>query len=68
MNYFRDLAERERRRVRRRLESSVATEMPAYPAFSRLAVIILVLCAVQAEIWDGPLGDQGWIRVVSTGP
>jgi len=65
VDYSRGPAERERRGVRRRLESSVATEMPEYPAFGRLAVLILVLCAVQAEIWDGPLGDQGWIRVVS---
>lgn len=65
VDYFNELAERERRRVRRRLESSVATEMAAYPAFSRLAILILVLCAVEAGLWDDPLGDQGWIGVVS---
>jgi len=50
--------------VRRRLELSVSTEMKEYPAAGRLAVLTLVLCAVQAGIWDGPLGDGGWIRVV----
>ena len=61
----RDLTERERGRVRRRLEAAVATDMPKLPAVHRLAVISLLLCAVQSDVWDGPLGGQGWIRVVS---
>ena len=61
----RDLTERERRRVRRRLQTAVATDMPNLPAVHRLAVISLLLCAVQADVWDGPLGDEGWVRVVS---
>ena len=60
-----DLTERERRRIRRRLEAAVNTDMPNLPAVHRLAIISLVLCAVQAAAWDGPLGDKGWIRVVS---
>jgi hypothetical protein len=39
--------------------------MRKLPAVHRLAVISLLLCAVQADVWDGPLGDQGWIRVAS---
>ena len=39
--------------------------MPNLPAVHRLAIISLVLCAVQARAWYGPLGDQGWIRVLS---
>jgi len=61
----RDLTERERRQVRRRLETAVHIDMPNLPAVHRLAIISLVLCAVEAGIWDSPLGDQGWIRVVS---
>ena len=61
----RDLTEWERRHVRRRLEAAVHTDMPNLPAVHRLAIISLVLCAVQVGAWDGPLGDQGWIRVVS---
>ena len=60
-----ELTERERRRVRRRLETAVGTDMTKLPAVHRLAVISLLLCAVQADVWDGPLGDQGWIRIVS---
>jgi hypothetical protein len=59
-----DLTDPERRRVRRHLEAAVE-HMPNLPAVHRLAVIGLVLCSVQADVWDGPLGDQGWIRVVS---
>lgn len=58
------LAEPERRRVRRHLDAAVE-HMPNLPAVHRLAVISLVLCTVEADVWDGPLGDQGWIRVVS---
>ena len=60
-----DLTERERRRVRRCLDAAVSTDLPGLPAVHRLALLSLVLCAVQAEVWDSPLGDQGWIRIVS---
>ena len=60
-----DLTERERRRVRRCLDAAVSTDLPGLPAVHRLALLSLVLCAVQSEVWDGPLGDQGWIRIVS---
>ena len=60
-----DLTERERRRVRRCLDAAVSTDLPGLPAVHRLALLSLVLCAVQAEVWDSPLGDRGWIRIVS---
>jgi hypothetical protein len=60
-----DLTERERRRVRRCLDAAVSTDLPGLPAVHRLALLSLVLCAVQAEVWDSPVGDQGWIRIVS---
>lgn len=52
--------------IRRRLELAVSTEMEEYSAVGRLAILTLVLCAVQAGVWDGPLGDGGWIRVVGS--
>ena len=54
----------ERRRTRRRLEA-MAEDAASLTASQRLAVLTVVLCGVQAELWDSPLGDRGWIRVVS---
>jgi hypothetical protein len=58
------LATAERRRARRRLEA-MAEDAASLTASQRLAVLAMILCGVQAELWDGPLGDEGWIRVVS---
>jgi hypothetical protein len=60
-----NLTERERGRIRRSLRAAVRTDMPNLPAVHRLAVISLLLCAIQAGAWDGARGRQGWIRVVS---
>jgi hypothetical protein len=59
-----DLTERERRRVRRCLDTAVNTDLLGLPALHRLALLSLVLCAVQAKVWDSPLGDRGWIRII----
>ncbi len=40
--------------------------MPKSPAVQRLALLTAVLIAVQAGIWDSPLGERGWIAVLST--
>jgi PLD-like domain len=61
----RELTQTERRRVRRNLETAVREIMPGLPAVHRLAIIALIMCAVQYGVWDGPLGDQGWLRVLS---
>jgi hypothetical protein len=54
----------ERRRARQRLEAMV-DDAASQPAAQRLAVLTMTVCGVQAQLWDDPLGDQGWIRVVS---
>lgn len=54
----------ERRRLRRDLAAAAGDTMPKLPAAERLALLTLVLCAVQAQVWDGPLGEQGWFPVV----
>lgn len=59
-----DLTERERRRLRRCLDAAVNTNLPGLPPVHRLAILSLVLCAIQAGVWDGPLGDRGWFRIV----
>lgn len=55
-----------RRKIRRLLASAVTAAMPDYPAAQRLALLTAVLIAVQAGIWDSPLGERGWIAVLST--
>ncbi len=55
-----------RQRIRRLLASAVTAAMPQYPAVQRLALFTAVLIAVQAGIWDSPLGERGWIGVLST--
>jgi hypothetical protein len=54
----------ERRRARRRL-AALAEDLAGLTASQRLAVLIMALCGIQAGVWDSPVGDQGWIRVVS---
>jgi hypothetical protein len=55
-----------RQRIRRLLAGAVTDAMPQYPAVQRLALFTAVLIAVQAGIWDSPLGERGWIGVLST--
>lgn len=66
LELFRGQTEAGRRRIRRLLTSAVTAAMPKYPAAQRLALLTAVLIAVQAGIWDSPLGEQGWIAVLST--
>jgi hypothetical protein len=63
----RDLPEAERRRVRRLLTAQVMDErrLKCLSATERLAVLTLVLIGIQSGIWDGPLGEDGWLRVSS---
>lgn len=66
LELFRGQTEAGRRRIRRLLTSAVTAAMPEYPAAQRLALLTAVLIAVQAGIWDSPLGERGWIAVLST--
>lgn|GEM_PF-4131439 len=59
-----ELTDTERRRVRRALDAAVRERMPDLTAVERLAIMALVLYAVQARAWDSPVGDQGWLPVV----
>jgi hypothetical protein len=61
----RDRTEAGRRKVCRLLTTAVSEAMPQYAAAQRLALLSTVLVAVQSGTWNGPLGEQGWIRVVS---
>jgi hypothetical protein len=54
----------EKRRIQRQLEELVTDVAPNLPAIDRLAIINLVLCAVQSQVWESPLGDQGWMRIL----
>jgi hypothetical protein len=54
----------EKRRIQRDLEQLATHVAPNLPAIDRLAIINLVLCAVQAQVWEDPLGDQGWMRIL----
>jgi len=66
LELFRGQTEAGRRRIRRLLANAVTTAMPKYPAAQRLALLTAVLIAVEAGIWDSPLGERGWIAVLST--
>lgn len=66
ISHLDDLTGQARRRVRRDLEKAVDADMPNLSAAQRLAILSLVLCAVQAGFWDSPLSEQGWIRVVTS--
>ena len=62
----RDLPEAERRRARRQLTAQVMDEKKAKTrsAAERLAVLTLVLVAVESGIWGSPFGEDGWFRVL----
>lgn len=64
----RDLSEAERRRVRRLLTAQVGGEagVRSRPAAERLAVLTRILAGAESGIWDGPLGEGGWLRMAST--
>lgn len=62
---FRSHTEAGRRKVQRLLTVAVTTLMPDYAAAQRLALLTAVLIAMQARIWDTPLGERGWISVLS---
>jgi len=66
LELFRGQTEAGRQRIRRLLTSAVTAAMREYPAAQRLALLTAVLIAVQAGIWDSPLGERGWIGVLST--
>jgi hypothetical protein len=54
-----------RRRQRRELSAAVESAMPQSPLAVRLALLALVLVAVEAGTWDSPSGDSGWMKVVA---
>lgn len=62
----RNLPGADRRRVRRLLTAQVTDEAGAdsLSAVERLAVLTLVLTGVESDVWDGPLGEDGWLRVL----
>jgi hypothetical protein len=55
---------REKRRIQRDLEQLVTDVAPDLPAIDRLAIINLLLCSIQSQVWEGALGDQGWMRIL----
>jgi hypothetical protein len=60
------LPESMRRRTRRQLEKWFTDTAHHSPVIARLAVIQLLLCAIQSHFWETALGDQGWMRVLGT--
>jgi hypothetical protein len=58
------LTDAARRRQRRDLTAAVEGVMPQSPFALRLALLTLVLLAVEAGAWDSPSGDSGWMKVV----
>jgi hypothetical protein len=59
----RDLPGAERRKVRQLLTTATAQSAGAPSAAARLALLVLVLCAAEAGIWDDPQGPDGWVAV-----
>ena len=62
----RDLPGAERRKVRQLLAgfgAQSAQSAAAQSAAARLALLALVLCAVEAGVWDDPQGPDGWVAV-----
>ncbi|HTU77001.1 MAG TPA: hypothetical protein VMG38_26115 [Trebonia sp.] len=55
-----------RRRQRRDLSAAVEGAMPQSPFPVRLALLALVLIAVEGGTWRGSSGDSGWMKVVAT--
>ncbi len=60
------LTDAARRRQRRDLSAAVGSELPRPPSPVRLALLALVLVAVEGGVWDSPSGDNGWMKVVAT--
>jgi hypothetical protein len=60
------LTDAARRRRRRDLSAAVESAMPSSPLPVRLALLALVLVAVEGGTWDSPSGDSGWMKVVAT--
>ncbi len=58
--------EGEKRRGRRTLSRAATDYAPHLPAIDRLAIVKLVLCAIEARIWTDALGDDGWLNVLGT--
>jgi len=58
----RDLPRPERRKVRQLLAATGKQAAP-WPAIARLALLTLVLCGVEAGVWDDPQGSDGWVSV-----
>jgi hypothetical protein len=54
----------EKRRIQRDLEQLARHVAPNLPAIDRLAIINLVLCALQSHVWEDPIGGQGWMRIL----
>jgi len=63
---LRTLTDAARRRQRRDLSAAVESTMPGSPFAVRLALLALVLLAVEGGAWDSPSGDSGWMKVVAT--
>jgi hypothetical protein len=60
------LTEAARRRQRRDLSAAAESAMPQSPFPVRLALLALILVAVEGGTWDSPSGDSGWMKVVAT--
>jgi hypothetical protein len=60
------LTDAARQRQRRDLSAAVEASMPQAPFPVRLALLTLILVAVEAGTWDSPSGDSGWMKVVAT--
>jgi hypothetical protein len=58
----RDLPGPERRKVRQLL-AATGKQAASQPAIVRLALLTLVLCGVEAGVWDSPQGSDGWMSV-----
>jgi hypothetical protein len=59
-----DQPEGEKRRGRRMLTNAVFDYAPQSPAIDRLAILKLVMCAIETGIWAEPTGDGGWFTVL----
>jgi hypothetical protein len=59
---LRRLSEAGRRKPRALLATAATRELPAE---GRLAIVALLLIAIEAGIWGSPLGEAGWIRVLA---
>lgn len=62
-----DLPESEKRRVRRVLTRLVGKNTAKLPAIGCLAVVQLLLCIIEARIWDAAVGEEGWFPLLGAG-